>query len=110
MVCSIGLAKAAFNRLASLTGSGSIITKPLEPTGSSLHLNYDGSKGMVRVELQVDGVPIPGYEIENCQPLIEDSQDEIVSWLGISDLPATPFQIKFILSDSSVYAFAIMEP
>jgi len=107
--CSIGLARIAFNRLASLTGSGAVITEMLNPNGPRLHLNYDGSKGAVRVELMVDGVTIPGYEAANCLPLSSDSQDQVVSWTGGSTLPAGPFQIKFLLDDSALYAFAMIE-
>jgi hypothetical protein len=107
--CSIGLARIAFNRLASLTGSGAVITEPLNPNGAHLHLNYDGSKGAVRVELMSGNVTIPGYEAANCLPLISDSQDQVVSWTGGSTLPPGPFQIKFLLDDSALYAFAMIE-
>jgi hypothetical protein len=107
--CSIGLARIAYNRLASLTGSGAVITEMLNPEGGRLHLNYDGSKGALRVELMVDGVTIPGYEAANCLPLTADSQDQVVSWTGGSTLPAGPFQIKFLLDDSALYAFAMMD-
>jgi hypothetical protein len=107
--CSIGLARIGYNRLASLAGSGVVITHPLVPKGAYLHLNYDGSKGAVRVELMADGVTIPGYEAANCLPLISDSQDQVVSWVGGSNLPSGPFQIKFLLDESALYAFAMIE-
>ncbi len=107
--CSIGLARVGYNRLASLTGSGAVITEMLDPNGGRLHLNYEGSKGSLRVELMVDGVTIPGYEAANCLPLSSDSQDQVVSWTGGPTLPAGPFQIKFLLDDSALYAFAILE-
>jgi hypothetical protein len=107
--CSIGLARIAFDRLASLTGSGAVITQMLNPNGPRLHLNYDGSKGTLRVELMVDGVTVPGYEAASCLPLSSDSQDQVVSWTGGPALPAGPFQIKFLLDDSALYAFAMIE-
>jgi hypothetical protein len=42
-------------------------------------------------------------------PLSSDSQDQVVSWTGGSALPAGPFQIKFLLDDSALYAFAMIE-
>ncbi len=105
--CSIGLAKAGFNRLASLTGSGSLLTEILEPAGSQLHLNLDASKGQIRVELLVDGVPLPGYEAEHCLPLTQNSYDQLVAWAQHDTLPGNPFQIKFVLEDSSLFAFEI---
>jgi hypothetical protein len=107
--CSIGLARIGMNRLASLTGSGAVITEMLNPDGGRLHLNYDGSKGAVRVELMVDGVTIPGYQAANCTPLTADSQDQVVSWTGGSTLPLGSFQIKFLLDDSALYAFAMID-
>ena len=107
--CSIGLARIGFNRLASLTGNGTVITEALNPDGTRLHLNYDGSKGAVRVELMVAGVAIPGYEATNCLLLNSDNQDQVVSWAGGSTLPAGPFEIKFLLEDSALYAFAMID-
>ncbi len=109
-VCSIGLAKAPYNRLASLTGSGIVLTETLEPTGSILYLNYDGSKGALKAELLSDGMPISGYEAANCLPLTENSQDQPVIWSGVDSLPVTPFQIKFYLEDCSIFAFRMGEP
>jgi hypothetical protein len=127
-VCSIGLAKAGYNRLASLTGTGTVLTEVLDPGGSQttssearmadepqsafkeLHLNYDGSEGEVLVELLAEGLPISGYEAESCLPLTEDSYDQVVAWSGGTALPETPFQIRFYLQDSSISAFALGEP
>ena len=61
------------------------------------------------MELIADGAVLPGYEMESCQPLVLDSQDEVVSWQEGSQLPEIPFQIKFYLQDSSIFAFARMD-
>ncbi len=108
--CSIGLARIGLNRLASLTGNGVVITQALYPNGSCLHLNYDGSNGDMRVELLTEAdVPIPGYEASNCVLLSSDSQDQVVTWAGGSTLPPGPFKIKFLLDDSALYAFAMID-
>jgi hypothetical protein len=103
--CHIGLATAPYNRLASLSGTGILITDMLSATGSSLHINYDGSQGMIRLELLRDGRPIPGYEANNCIPLSADSQDQMVIWSEQEYLPEGEFQIKFYLENSALYAF-----
>lgn len=103
--CHIGLATAPYNRLASLSGTGTLITDMLSATGSSLHINYDGSQGSIRVELLRDGLPIPGYEADNSIPSSADSLDQIVTWTEQVSLPAGEFQIKFYLENSSLYAF-----
>jgi hypothetical protein len=106
-VCSIGLAKAVYNRLASLVGSGSIVTGNIETGGAALHLNYDARLGSMIVELLRDGEVIPGYEAANCVPLSGDSLDQEVAWAGQLGLPQTPFQIKFYLQNSALFAFLI---
>ncbi len=110
MVCSIGLATAKYNRLASLQGSGVVLTGELTPKGPYLHLNYNATQGELRVELLKDGQILPGYERYNCNPLTGDSLDQMVTWTGQTSLPVGPFQIKFYLQNSSIYAFAIAEP
>ncbi|MCK4724866.1 MAG: hypothetical protein KAT29_03650, partial [Anaerolineales bacterium] len=96
---------APYNRLASLSGTGILITDKLSATGSSLHINYDGSQGMIRLELLRDGLPIPGYEADNCISMSADSLDQIVMWTEQDGLPEGDFQIKFYLENSALYAF-----
>lgn len=105
--CAIGLAKAGYHRLASLSGNGEILTKPFESNGETLRLNYDGSKGAVQVEVLQDGAPIPGYEAADCAPLTANSYDEPVTWNGNATLPQGTIQLRFILQDSALYAFKL---
>jgi hypothetical protein len=108
--CSIGLATAPYNRLASLTGSGVVLTDYMFPPHSQLRLNYDGRQGSIRVELSRFGETIPGYEAENCLPLSGESLDQIVAWNKHTGLPDGPFQIKLYLENSALYAFTTGEP
>jgi hypothetical protein len=105
IVCSIGLAKAGHHRLASLEGSGIVLTEPLTLAGPYLRLNYDGREGAIRVELLRDGAIIPGYEAESCDPLSKNKLYQAVTWSGETALPEGPFQIKFYLENSILYAF-----
>jgi hypothetical protein len=105
IICSIGLAKAGYHRLASLQGSGVVITEPLDVAGRDLRLNYDGREGAVRVELLRDEQVIPGYEAENCIPLSENKLDQVVAWSGGTAVPEGSFQVKFYLDNSVLYAF-----
>jgi hypothetical protein len=106
-VCSIGLAKAVYDRLASLSGSGTVVTDNMDTGGSALHVNYDARQGSLRVELLRDGEIIPGYEANNCIQLSGDSLDQVIDWSGQSGLPDAPFQIKFYLENSALFAFLI---
>jgi hypothetical protein len=105
ITCSIGLAKAPLHRLASLSGTGAALTEELDPQANSLHLNYDGSRGSLLVQLMRDDASIPGYEAESCTPLTGDSLDQMVSWSGGSNLPEGPFQVQFRLQEAALYAF-----
>jgi hypothetical protein len=106
-VCSIGLSKVDYDRLASLTGSGTVLTSNLEVVGEVLYLNYNARSGSIRVELLRDGAVIPGYEANNCTPLTGKSLIQPVSWSGQNGLPETPYQVKFYLENSSLFAFLI---
>lgn len=105
MVCSIGLATLPYLRLASLEGSGTVLTAPVSATGGALRLNYAAPQGEIRVELQRDGAPIPGYEAANCVPLSGDSLDAPVVWQNQAGLPEGSFQVMFTLKDAAVFAF-----
>jgi hypothetical protein len=103
--CGIGLARVHYQRLASLQGTGVVLTKPLTLPGPELQLNYDGRQGSIQVELWRDEKKIPGYEAENCAILSENRLDQSVTWAGQTGLPSGPFQIRFYLQDSAIYAF-----
>jgi hypothetical protein len=103
--CGIGLARVHYQRLASLEGTGTILTELLTLPGPELQLNYDGRGGSIRVELWRDEKKIPGYEAENCALLSENKLDQSVTWAGQTGLPSGPLQIRFYLQDSALYAF-----
>jgi len=105
ITCSIGLAKADYHRLASLEGTGIVLTQLLELAGPDLHVNYEASQGSIMIELLRDGEVIPGYEAASCDPLLGDEIDRTVSWSGQTTLPEGPLQISFQLHNSALYAF-----
>lgn len=107
VICSIGLATAPYNRLVSFNGTGTILTDSLSQPGSQLHVNHNSSNGSISVELIRNGETIPGYQASNCNVMSGDNLDQIVTWVGQSGLPNTPFQIRFYLENSSLYAFSI---
>ena len=105
VTCSIGLAKADYHRLASLEGTGIVLTEPLTLTDPVLHINYDSTQGSIQVELLKNGETIPGYDAVSCDPLTGDEFDRTVSWSGQTALPEGPLQVKFLLQNSAIYAF-----
>jgi hypothetical protein len=67
--------------------------------GSRTAILDHGSPGAwVRVQLSVNGSAIPGYEAENCLPMSNNSQDQVVQWVNGSTLPDTPFNSSFSCS------------
>jgi hypothetical protein len=79
------------------------------PVQTQLKLNVSTSAfGSVRCELiDADGNPIPGYSLDDCDPIFGDSIDRVVTWDGESDLESlagTPLRIRFALQDADLYA------
>lgn len=89
---------------------GELITKPLIFEGEGLILNLSTSiEGGIRVELQTaDGEAIPGFSLADCEPIIDDRIEHVVSWSGDSDISkysGRPIRIRFVLKDSDIYSF-----
>ena len=90
---------------------GHLVTKPLVFSGRRLHLNVDcGAGGRVQVGvLGVDGVPVPGLGLEECEPLIGDSLRSTVRWKSgarLSDMAGKPVRLSFRLyRRARLYAF-----
>jgi hypothetical protein len=89
-----------------LDGSGIVLTDNLIPDGQSLHINYDGSLGEVKVEILQDGLVVAGYEMENCLPLTGNSPDQLVFWNDREYIPEGALQLKFYVENSSLFAFS----
>ncbi len=89
---------------------GEIITKPLKFDGSRLAVNFSTSAaGGLRVELQdVDGKPLPGYSLADCDVQFGDQVDRVVSWKGsdeIGSLAGQTVRLRIELKDADLYAF-----
>ena len=91
-------------------GIGQLLTKPLVFDGDSLQVNFATfDQGTVRVELQdINGNPIPGFTLNDCQTLSGDEIDQILYWNGSSDLSqlaGTPVQILYELNNADLYSY-----
>jgi hypothetical protein len=103
--------------LASLQGGrqgGSLVTRALRFAGRTLRLNYSTSAvGSVRVELQdADGVPLPGYRLDDCLEIFGDELDRAVAWKGGGDLSALasrPLRLRIVLNDADLYSFQFVD-
>lgn len=89
---------------------GELLTKLLRFTGRELRLNLATSAaGTVRVGVEdLNGKPLPGYTIEDCDPLFGDGIEELVTWKGQSDvqsLAGRAIRLRIKLTDAELFAF-----
>ncbi|MBN2296678.1 MAG: hypothetical protein JXM70_29890 [Pirellulales bacterium] len=89
---------------------GTLLTKPVKLSGSSLLMNADAGGGEIRVEIvKADSKePIVSFSKENCVPLTEDNVRQKVTWRGnsSSDLPKDKtVRLKFHLRNAKLYSF-----
>jgi len=88
---------------------GEFVTKPLTFDGKALVVNYaTANKGQLRVEIQdSDGKPLPGFALDDCQPLSGDAIEQPVKWQRGNDLSGymgQPIRLRFVLDNTDLYA------
>jgi hypothetical protein len=88
---------------------GEFITKPFTFSGMQLELNYSTSAaGQVRVELQnAEGQPLPGFALDDCEPIWGDHIARIVKWKrghDVSALSARPVRLRLDMSDADLFS------
>ena len=89
--------------------TGELLTKTFRFAGRQLEINYSTSAaGELRVELQdQQGTPLPGFELEQCEPIYGDHIARTVAWKGGTDvgsLAGKPIRIRFVMSDADLYS------
>ena len=89
---------------------GEVVTRPLTFAGRDLVVNLSASAaGGIRAELQdMQGVAIPGFDLENCVEVIGDDLERRVRWEDGADLGALagmPVRLRFQLVDADLYSF-----
>jgi hypothetical protein len=91
------------------TVAGTLTTKLFTFKGSSLRLNLDAARGATRVAvLDADGKPLPGYGLDDCEPISADAFDHPVTWRGRKDLAAMSgksVRLQFSLRHSVLYTW-----
>ncbi len=96
---------------------GEMITKPVVLSADSdrareLCLNFATSAaGSIRVELQdKSGMPLPGYALADCDEIVGDRIERVVSWRGKSNLKAlahNPVRFRFVMKDADLYSMQV---
>lgn len=89
---------------------GELITKPFTFRGKQLKLNFSSSAaGGIQVEIQDEaGNPIPGFKLEDSDPIFGDSIQRTVTWNGAKDVSALsgrPVRLRVQLRDADLYSF-----
>lgn len=88
---------------------GELVTKPLVFQGTRLLINYRTSApGSIRCEiLEPDGKPIPAFAMAECDPIIGDEIERVVSWKGRTDvdsLAGKPVRLRFEMKAADLYS------
>jgi len=88
---------------------GTLTTRPLIFAGDNLYLNFSTSAaGSIRVAiLDMDGVPIPGFDADASEELIGNMTDRPVHWRDTPDLAAlagSPVRLRFVMKDADLHA------
>jgi hypothetical protein len=88
---------------------GEVITKPFTFSGSVLEINYSTSAaGEIRFEIQDEnGVPIPGYTLDDSQVIIGNEISGSASWQGNNDLKnleARIVRLRIVMKDADLFS------
>lgn len=101
-----------FASINTLFDDGEMITHPLTYAGDTLSLNVSTSVvGSVRVELQdVDGTPLPGFTLADCDPVTDDNIECHVIWRGsdVRQHAGRPVKIRFVMRDADLYSMQFL--
>jgi hypothetical protein len=98
-----------FTSIKAPYSGGVVITKPFTFTGKELEINYSTSvAGEIRIELQdKNGKPLPGYTLEEAQPLIGNEISRVVTWNengDIEKLASNPIRLHIYMKDADLYS------
>ena len=110
---AICLARLRMDGFVSLKGGvewGSVLTRPVEVSGDTLHVNADSWRGRVLVEV-IDagsGEAIDGYAKDDCVAGMVDSIDERVLWRDgrdLAELRGRTVRLRFHLWQAELYSY-----
>ncbi|MBN2455623.1 MAG: hypothetical protein JXB29_03655 [Sedimentisphaerales bacterium] len=94
---------------AAYTG-GTLTTPTIVFSDKNLIVNIDTSAvGKAQIEiLDENGKPIEGFDLANCDTIMGNFPNKIVTWQGKSDLSALigkPVRLRFVMRAAKLYAF-----
>jgi hypothetical protein len=88
---------------------GELYSRLLTFSGSKLVLNFSSSAaGGIQVEiLDENGIPVPGFSLDDCPVIFGDSLEREVNWNNGSDLSTLkgkPVQLRFLIRDADLFS------
>lgn len=86
-----------------------LVSRPIVFSGNRLELNIDCSAGGEAVVelLNLDGQPLPGYALADCDPVFHNNLRKTVSWRGawdVSGLAGQTLRLRMVLRDCRLYS------
>ena len=89
---------------------GELRTRPILFEGDELRLNCSTSvAGSVRVEIQsADGAALPGFGLDDSEPLVGDTIDGAAAWKdnpNLAALAGKPVRLRFAMKECDLYSF-----
>jgi hypothetical protein len=93
------------------TGSFADQDQKLNPTWAQLYAHVKDGEGEVRIELQdQEGIAIPGFSLEECNPIKGRLADRAVSWAGgkgLSTLDGRLVRFRFVLRNAKLFSYSM---
>lgn len=93
---------------------GEFLTRPLVFGGNELELNCStAGAGNIRIEIQHrDGTPIPGFSLEDCDPIRGDAVSLVARWKkdpDVGSLAGRPVRLRFVMNEADLYSLRFRE-
>lgn len=88
---------------------GTVTTRPFTFTGNQLEINYaTAAAGEIVIEIQDEnGIPVPGFTMQQADRLIGNEIARPVSWKGnsrLGELASKPVRLHIYLKDADLYS------
>lgn len=102
------LRKDGFASLDADEAPGEVVTCKFAGVKGPLMVNCDPRKGSLRVELlDAEHRPIPGYTLNECEPMTAASVRHPVVWKNHKELPGEPEQVRFrfVIEKAQLFSF-----
>jgi len=97
-----------FVALCAGTEPAELLTRPFALRTPEIYVNAAATRGEVRVEVCGEhGEPIPGFQMDRCQPLQDDAIDLPVTWSGEPDrgsMLGSPIRLRVRARSADLYS------